>query len=114
MRITDPGATRHGFLHAALKIVILSPTLCAAYAGRSGLAREAIRQASRECLEPEAVIELLTDAHRQSEGAADFLVATVQPSRLVVIKNDCVKAAESAWLGDANAFAGCQTSFRIC
>jgi integrase len=42
MRLTDEAEIRRGFLHAALKVILLSPVECAAYAGNAQLAVRAI------------------------------------------------------------------------
>src|SRR5947209_500916 len=42
MRVTDPNATRSGYLEATLKTVLISPTLCVGYAGSVGAAMRAV------------------------------------------------------------------------
>ena len=106
MRVTDPNAPGPpGFLGAALKVVLLRPTLCIAYAGNIGAALGAIRQVDSENLSAEAAEGHLLDAHRRSEPKADFLVASLRPSRVVAVKDDGLEALDACWMGDEGAFA---------
>jgi hypothetical protein len=112
MRITDPNAAGpRGFLGAALKVILLRPTLCIGYAGNVGLALAAIRRVASEDLSAEDVESQLLDVHRRSDGNTDFLIASLRPSRLVVVKNGRAKASSAAWIGDQRAFAEYQLHY---
>jgi hypothetical protein len=106
MRITDPSGVRSGFLYGAqLKVVLVTPTLCIAYAGNVGAAIEAIRSAAALSRDVGAVELHLLAAHQRSEPKADFIVASLQPTRLVVIKDGKAEESAAGWLGDGDAFA---------
>lgn len=104
MRITHPWEIQRGFLRAALKIILLNPTLCVAYGGNVGPALDAIRRISAEGLDIETASAQLLDAHVRSDPPSDFLVAGLRPSRLVAIKDGRVEDCEAGWLGDTEAF----------
>lgn len=106
MRITNPNAAGpSGFLGAALKLVLLRPTLCVAYAGNVGAALGAIREVDSNDLNADDAERHLLDAHRRSESKADFLIASLRPSRLVAIKSGRAQFCDAAWIGDCVAYA---------
>jgi hypothetical protein len=112
MRVTDRNAAGpRGFLDAALKVILLRPTLCIAYAGNIGAALDAIRQVDSDDLSAEDAERHLLEAHRRSDLDADFLVASLRPSRLVTIKNGRAEAGSAGWIGDQEAFAEYQTYY---
>src|SRR5437868_72779 len=84
MRVTDPNATRSGYLEATLKTVLISPTLCVGYAGSVGTANEAIRVVARNDLDVDAAVAHLERVHQRS-GAADFIVGSIRPTKLLVV-----------------------------
>jgi len=105
MRITDPDDVRpQGYLGAALKLILLSPTLCIGYAGCRGAALKAIRQVASKGLDADEATALLLDAHLRSEQAAEFLIASLRPLALVVVKEGRAAAREAGWIGDHAAF----------
>jgi hypothetical protein len=106
MRVTDPNAARpRGYVGAALKMILLRPTLCIAYAGNVGAALEAIREVHSRDLSADDAATYLLDAHRRSAVGADFLVASLRPSRLVAVKDGSMETVPAAWIGDFEAFA---------
>jgi hypothetical protein len=111
MRITDPDATRSGFLHAALKIILVRPTLCVAYAGAVGVAVSSIKDVAREHLDDETASRRLLEAHLKSGQHADFLLASLRPPALRVIKDGHVQERESGWIGDHDAYAEYQQHY---
>jgi hypothetical protein len=113
MRITDPGAIRRGFIEAALKLILLSPTLCIAYAGQVGGALGAIRDVATDDLSLQAATERITEAHLRTGQAAEFLIAGLRPSRLVVVKDGVATDRSSAWLGDLDAFGEYQHHYHL-
>jgi hypothetical protein len=106
MRITNPDAAGPpGFFGAELKVILLSPTLCVAYAGNVGAALNAIRQVASQALGVAEVESHLLSAHEQSQPATDFLVASLRPTRLVAIKEGRTQVCNACWVGDAEAFS---------
>lgn len=111
MRITDPSAANApGFLGAALKLILVSPTLCIGYAGTVGGALAAVRQVDAEKMAPAAAVEYLLSAHRE-HSTFDFLVASIRPSVLVEIKDGRAARRQTAWLGDVKAFSRYQALY---
>ncbi len=111
MRIIDPGASREaGFFDAALKLVLLDPELCIAYAGRQATALAAIRRLHREKASPADAVDHLLEVHLE-DPEVDFLVAALRPRRLIAIKDGGAEQAETAWLGDPQAFGRYQALF---
>jgi hypothetical protein len=104
MRITDPGATAHGYSTAALKLVVTHPTLCIGYAGNLGVAVEAIREAATNDPDLDAITQHLLGVHLRTEGATDFLIGSVRPARLVMVKRGVAVEGASGWVGDPDAF----------
>jgi hypothetical protein len=104
MRITGEGAAHPaGFVNAALKIVLIRPTLAVGYAGNVAVAIPAIREAANEALDLEdAVARLAGDRHTKR---ADYVVASVHPAKLVEIRDGNAEERSSAWIGDPDAFA---------
>ena len=111
MRVSDPGAVKSGFLHAAqLNIVLLSPTVCVGYAGKVGPALVAIRTTDVGG-GIEAVEQHFLEAHTRSDRGVDFLVGSLRPSRLVVIRDGRAAEHSSGWVGDQAAFAEYQEHY---
>ena len=109
MRITTEGKSG-GFARAALKPILIRPTLCIAYAGVVVDAVTAIRDVAAAGLDAGDAEAHLLAAHNRSrakrgdEQAAEFLVASLNPARLAVIKNGTAGVREDGWLGDSIAF----------
>ena len=104
MRVTDPSAANApGFLNAALKLILVSPTLCIGYAGRVAAALAAIQRVDAEEMAPDAAVDYLLGIHL-NDPTVDFVVASVHPSVLVGIKNGQAADGQVAWLGDPDAF----------
>lgn len=111
MRITDPSAVKTpGFLGAALKLVLLSPTFCVGYSGRVSSAIPAIKEVLDQDMPPNRATELLLRIHREDPGV-DFVAARIDPSALVAIKDGCATLGEAAWIGDPDAFNRYQELF---
>jgi hypothetical protein len=104
MRITDLNAIRRGFLHAELKVILLNPTLCAAYSGTVAMALPAIRRIASDEMSLEQAKAHLFEAHKQSNGQTDFLLASLSPPTLTVIKEGLIRESDAGWLGDQPAF----------
>jgi hypothetical protein len=116
MRITDEGGTKRGYVHGALKLVMLSPTLCVGYAGNIDFALHAIREVASADLDFDAAQGRLVDAHRRSIGASatsecQFLVAGLRPSRLIEIKDGQGRPCEAGLIGDASAAGDYQAAY---
>lgn len=103
MRVTDRDAVRHGFLCAQLKLVLVSPMLCIAYAGAAGLAITAIRRVHESRFDFGDAVSYLLDVHVRAGRRTDFIVAGLQPTSLVAIKDGAAKESHSGWLGDSLA-----------
>jgi hypothetical protein len=111
MRVTDcSAANAPGFARAALKLIVVDPTMCIGYAGRIGAANVALKHVHSERMGPSDAVEYLLAVHRR-EQAVDFVVAELAPSSLVEIKDGQATPREATWLGDAEAFAEYQRLF---
>jgi uncharacterized protein YoaH (UPF0181 family) len=110
MRITY-SSRNSSFLNAALKLVLLSPTLCVGYAGDVDTALEAIRIARREQMRNDEAIQHLLAAHLASGQAAQFLVASLRPTRLTTIKDGVQVDATAGWIGEVGPFAEYQRHY---
>ena len=91
MRISDDGAARPPtFDSAALKAIIVHPHACVAFAGRPFKAAfDAIRDLDLprgKTPDIAAVCDHLLGVHRRDHLDLDFLVAAVNPTRLIQIK----------------------------
>lgn len=109
MRITNPRGESGGFLRAALKLILLRSTLCVAYAGDVNDAMKAIRQVAEADLDVREAESHLLEAHERSRvtratDEAEFMVASLRPPRLTVIKRGRGDVARNGWLGDHAAF----------
>ena len=111
MRVTDPSAIRRGYVHGALKLIALAPTLCVGYAGNVDFALQVIREIASLGPTFHAARDRLVDANQRSGGASDFLVAGLRPSRLIEIKNSRGVSCSAGWIGDARAFAEYQAEY---
>jgi hypothetical protein len=111
MRVTDPSQIQRGYVHAALKAVLLSPTVCVGYAGNIGFALHAIREIASLGVGFDAVQARLLAAHRDSKGVSEFLVAGLRPSRLVQIKEGGAAFDPAGWIGDGRAFREYQAEY---
>ena len=104
MRITDRSAANApGFLGAALKLILVNPTLCIGFAGTIGAALAAIRHIDSEQMAPAAAADHLLSVHLD-HPTVDFVVASLRPSVLEEIKAGRAARRETAWLGDLEAF----------
>src|SRR4051794_7956861 len=106
MRITYEDAMKRGFLHAELKAIVLSPTLCVAFAGCNvATALDGIRAVASAKPTFEQAKSHLLAAHQDSGRQNDFLVATLRPAPvLAVVKAGVAEDSEAGWLGDSTAF----------
>ena len=98
-------------MHAALKLLTLSPTLCVGYAGNLDFALHVIREVASLGLTLDGARDRLVEANRSSGGASDFLVAGLRPSRLIEIKDGRGMSCAAGWIGDARAFADYQAEY---
>jgi hypothetical protein len=106
MRVTEQYAAHpRGFVGAALKLVLIRPTLCVGYAGNVGAAMAAVRRVAAKDLALADVERCLLDAHVRAERTVDFVIGSLRPSRLVVVKDGRAEPAASAWIGDVSAYA---------
>ncbi len=104
MRITDRSAAKiPGFIGAALKLILLSPTLCIGYSGRVASAIPAIKEVFDEGMTATGAAEFLLEIHR-GDPEVEFVVASFDPNALLVVKDGRSTEATAAWLGDPNAF----------
>ena len=110
LRVTDRNAIESGYVVGMLKPVVLGPDLCVAFAGRVGPAIVALRSLASTGVngrELDEVRQLLLDAHRQSDGDTEFLVApsVTAPGGLDRIAADGIETdLPATWIGDRNAF----------
>jgi hypothetical protein len=111
MRVTDSSEIQRGYVHAALKAVLLSPTLCVGYAGNVRFALHVIREIASDAAGFDAAQARLLAAHRDSRGVAEFLVAGLRPSRLAEIKEGGAVFGRAGWIGDAQAFGDYQAEY---
>jgi len=111
MRVTDPNATASGFLHAALKVVLVSPTRCIGYAGPIGVAISAMRRLASDRLGVAETASALLEAHAEDDGCTDFVLATLRPADLISIKSGVAEPCDAAWIGDAQAYNDCLQSY---
>jgi hypothetical protein len=104
MRITYEDATRPpGYLSAALKVVIVHPQVCVAYAGTVCAALDAIRalEFSEDGPDIAGVREHLLERHKKTN--ADFLIATLNPTGLIALRDGTASEPSIAWIGDGEA-----------
>jgi len=120
MRVTylgperDQEARRAGYLDAALKLIVVRPTLCIGYAGDHVHALDAIKLIANSKLDVAHAERILTESHlrhRESDRWVDFLVASLRPSRLVAVKGGAATEDAASWIGDREAFADYQRHF---
>jgi hypothetical protein len=111
MRVTDPYEIQRGFLYAALKPILLSPTFCIAYAGLVSPALAAIRRVHADGLDLEAATSYLHQAHESSDRNVDFLVASLRPRTLIAIKEGRSSETGAEWIGDHVAFSDYQREY---
>jgi hypothetical protein len=109
MRITNPLGESGGFVRAALKVVLVRPTLWVAFAGDVEDALIAIRHVADAQLDVLETESYLREAHERSRSIratdeAEFVVASLRPSRLTVIKRGRADVSGNGWLGDHAAF----------
>ena len=107
MRVTDRDeAGPKGYMGAALKMILLRPSLCIAYAGNVGLALRAIRHVRSNDLPVNDAEAHLLDTHLRANGDVDFLIASLRPSRLSVVKDGSLgPAVTAAYVGSPDAYA---------
>lgn len=112
MRVVRPGAAHpQGFLGATLKVVILRPRLCIAFAGEIGAAIDAIRRVDATLgseVDVELTERLLLDTHLaslRSRHGVSFIAAGLHPTTLTSIRDGVAHSdLSSAWIGDRAAF----------
>jgi hypothetical protein len=105
---TDPYGAPRKFLDQLLKIVLLHPGLCVAYAGKSGPALEAIRDLG---VDPHTGFDLghvcrcLKSAHLASGKESDFIVASMEPgpSLIRIVGGKSIPCEHQALLGSDRA-----------
>jgi hypothetical protein len=113
MRITfrEDSARRPSYVSAALKTVLINPSLCLGYAGDRDTALDGIRFVATHGLDGDAASEHLQDVHIRGRGVADFVIASIRPSKLVVVKDEAATETEAGWIGDQAAFEDYQAEY---
>lgn len=105
-KVTDKYAIKRGYLHGALKTVIINEYLCVSFAGAVGFGQSAIKKIAWEKYNIDQLCDYLLNIHNQSKGETDFLVATLTPNSLYKIASGKIDNPESScWIGDHDAFA---------
>lgn len=92
---------------AVVKCVILSLTISVSFSGHVPTAAKVIHEFFEKWLNlpREEIINNIFQCHNDSNQAADFIVAFLQPSMLVCIKGGQVlRDVDTAWIGDWKAF----------
>ena len=106
-QIDDPNAIRGDRVPGRLKIVVLSPSLAVAYAGRAAAAIDLIRQVSSggDLDKVDAVAEQLRAATEQNDHQVDFLVGwSGDQCRLLKIADGGIfEGLERYWIGNSTA-----------
>jgi len=106
-RISDPSQLRSNPLKGALKLVTTND-VCIGYAGNYPVALDSIRKIRKLNLRDHGkIIETLLNAHKESNGDVDFIIATYTPAlKLIRISNGSVDLdLDSAWIGDSDVFS---------
>jgi hypothetical protein len=107
---------QQGFLGATLKVAILRPRLCIAFAGDIADAIDSIRKVDAESDSEggdlDDVARLLLEAHLESRRGVSFIVAGLHPTTLTRIRDGrAERDLQSAWVGDLDAFELFQASY---
>jgi len=115
-KITDRNAILRSQLTGALKIIILEPRVCVAFAGGVSRGIDAIRQLHTrqritvdQRLGSSDIPNLLAKAAQH--GGVEFVVATVAPKALMRVSANGVTPANTVWIGDHDAFEAYQRHF---
>jgi hypothetical protein len=98
-------------LRGVIKSVVLAPHFTVSFAGDLRLAGEALITCTREWywrVDRAELIKRFLAAHRECDGAIDFILAFDAPCELVCIKHGCARNVNSAWIGDFEAFEAFQ------
>ena len=102
-QITDPSQLRSNLIPGRLKLVTLHSNLCVGYVGQPNVAIDAIREAV-PIADFADIVEFLFKCHRSKGEAADFLVASLDPTSLAKIADGQVyQEGPQHWIGDPNA-----------
>jgi hypothetical protein len=84
LHVTDPDGGRTGYLEGVLKVVMVQPLLCIAFAGNLDEGLRALRDLGSE---REEVVDSLLDSARRAREYVEFLVAGRAPTGLLTIKD---------------------------
>lgn len=98
-----------------LKIILLRPQLCIAFAGAVEQALDVLRSIESSLGENysiDKVVNGLLESHIGGSQRTDYIVASLNPAAICKIHNGLLeKNLESAWIGDASAFEAFQEFF---
>jgi hypothetical protein len=82
MRVMDPDTdSPRGYVGAALKMILLRPTLCIAYAGDVGPSLDVIKEVHSSDLSVDDAQARLLQEHLRTNQRAEFLLASLRPSK---------------------------------
>lgn len=116
-RVTDPHDPRPKPLVGTLKVIVLDPKHCFAFAGAVPFAQDAVEvlfAAQRSAgVTTDLIVEHLLHVHRESGQATDFLVGSLEgdPRLTKIADGQAQSGLSAAWLGNQDAFAEYQRRF---
>jgi len=106
-KLLYPGRSSSNPLKGALKLIVVND-VCIGYAGNHIHAVDTLRSIKKsKLIDFGEIIQVLLEAHKQSNGEVDFIVAAYIPSiKLIKIAGGMVDFdVDSSWIGDSNVFS---------
>jgi hypothetical protein len=114
LRVTDSDDIRRGYRFAALKNVILSPTIVVASAGNADAAGEAIRRIPEQPKRISDVLPILEVSSGTAGGGSagvDYLLADSRLGIYRITDSGVEGPHAAAWIGDQGAFEVYQSGY---
>jgi hypothetical protein len=113
-KITDSGVLHPTLLDGGLKCIAISPTCCVCFAGKVGVAEEALAPIlNRTMQDRQQITTHLLQHHKAARGETDFIVASAGTCVAIdrIAEDRLERNIKAAWIGDHSAFSAYQRKY---
>lgn len=115
-RLVDMDGTVRSPINGTLKIQLLSPELCIAFAGEISLpVMKELQVLTQQCsgYSQQRVAKEFLALHKRTNNVLDFIIASLSPYPGIykISEGNCTSDIQAAWIGDIKAFSEYQKQY---